>query len=177
MARKYMAFWNYLPVKNFDIWKFNWIISERNVLHPCGPTFLFDAEHWSLPHIPKIIVSIVPTNVGSEEFLFLPVVLNHVVNTYPEAAQESLFCVELDEIYMANYHSIGLGSNLLSWALARCQQDCFEKDRVITHMFGKVVPDDDNRLKDVIRFYRHNGFREAYGFIYRMIYPVRENIS
>ncbi len=141
------------------------------------PLSLFDAEHWSLPHIPKIIVSIVPTNVGSEEFLFLPVVLNHVVNTYPEAAQESLFCVELDEIYMANYHSIGLGSNLLSWALARCQQDCFEKDRVITHMFGKVVPDDDNRLKDVIRFYRHNGFREAYGFIYRMIYPVRENIS
>lgn len=141
------------------------------------PVSLLDAEHLSLPHIPKVIVSVVPTKVGSEDFLFLPVVLNHVANTYPNTAQESLFCVELDEIYMANYHSIGLGSTLLSWALARCQQDCYEKDRVITHMFGKVVPDDNNRLKDVIRFYRRNGFREAYGLIYRMIYPVRENIS
>lgn len=141
------------------------------------PISLLDAEHWSLPNIPKIIVSIVPTNVGSEDFLFLPVVLNHVVNTYPEAAQESLFCVELDEIYMADYHSIGLGSCVLSWALDRCQQDCFENNRVITHVFGEIVPDDDDRLKDVIRFYRRNGFREAYGFIYRMIYPARTDMS
>lgn len=141
------------------------------------PVSLLEKESLNLYDMPRVCLSLYPTDIGSEGYLFREVVMNHIAKTYPELESNSLFCIELDTIHMAEYRSNGLGSFMLSWAIDGCREICATEHMVITHVFGEVVPDDDDRLKDVIRFYHRNGFREAYGFIYRMFYQVRADMS
>ena len=133
------------------------------------PLSLLDEEKFEWDDVPKVILSIFPTDVGSEGRQFHKVVMNHIEKTYPESEPETTFCIELEEIHMSEYRSKGLGSYMLQMALAQCHNTCLECELVITHIFGEVEPADEDRLEDVNRFYRRHGFRETYGEIYRMI--------
>jgi hypothetical protein len=128
-----------------------------------------DEERLDVHYIPKVLLSPRPTDVGSVWYPFYKVVRDHVAKTYRELESESLSCIEFNEIRTGRHKAKGLGSYMLSLALAECQQACLKKDMVITHVFGEVIIDDENSLKKVRRFYRRNGFRWSYNCFYKII--------
>lgn len=118
------------------------------------------SNNLTLSDCPRALFSYMPSYCGT---FALKNIEEYLEKNFKNYNATDLYCYELDCIDVEEFQSIGVGSLLLDVAIDEFERENIDRindctGEIITHIHAEMIPTDDDRLDDLIRFYEKSGF-------------------